>query len=256
MIAPATASSATHAPPAPPLLQLDQVGRRRAGRVAVSGLSLSLHSGQVLGLLGVNGAGKSTTLSMIAGALAPDEGTIRLNGVDFVEHPELARQRLGWLPERAPQWPELTVREHLLTHGRLRGMSGAALRTAVATALERFELAALERRLAGVLSQGQRQRLGLACALLHRPALLVLDEPANALDPVQVAALRRILREEAANGAAVILSTHVLAEVTAVCDRVAILHEGSLRRDGPLTADLERRFFDIAMNDAGRKTAA
>ena len=92
--------------------------------------------------------------------------------------------------------------------------------------------------------------------MLHRPALLVLDEPANALDPVQVAALRRILREEAANGTAVILSTHVLAEVTAVCDRVAILHEGSLRHDGPLTADLERRFFDIAMNDAGRKTAA
>jgi ABC-2 type transport system ATP-binding protein len=106
--------------------------------------------------------------------------------------------------------------------------------------------------LAGVLSQGQRQRLGLACALLHRPALLVLDEPANALDPVQVTALRALIREQAAAGTAVILSTHLLGEVTAVCDQVAILHEGTLRHHGPVhegdhTA-LEHTFFSIAMN--------
>jgi ABC-2 type transport system ATP-binding protein len=109
-----------------------------------------------------------------------------------------------------------------------------------------------------VLSQGQRQRLGLACALLHRPALLILDEPANALDPVQVASLRQLIREEAARGTAVILSTHLLAEVTAVCGRVAILHEGQLRHEGAVDASdvqaLERRFFDIAMN--GRSQAA
>jgi ABC-2 type transport system ATP-binding protein len=114
----------------------------------------------------------------------------------------------------------------------------------------RLELAPLERRLAGVLSQGQRQRLGLACALLHQPALRVLDEPGNALDPVQVAALRALIREQAAAGTAVILSTHVLAEVTAVCDRVAILHDGTLRHEGALAAGdhaaLERQFFDIA----------
>jgi ABC-2 type transport system ATP-binding protein len=102
-----------------------------------------------------------------------------------------------------------------------------------------------------VLSQGQRQRLGLACALLHEPSLLVLDEPANALDPVQVAALRTVIREQAAAGTAVILSTHLLAEVTAACDRVAILHEGQLRYDGPITDDdhkmLEQTFFDIAL---------
>ncbi len=110
-------------------------------------------------------------------------------------------------------------------------------------------------RLAGVLSQGQRQRLGLACALLHRPALLVLDEPANALDPVQVAAVRTLIRAQAAAGTAVILSTHVLAEVTAVCDRVAILHAGTLRHDGAVDADghaeLEHTFFQIAQQDAG-----
>lgn len=241
-------------PALPPVLQLEGVARRRAGRPAVSNLSLRLEAGQVLGLLGVNGAGKSTTLAMIAGALRPDNGVIRLQGHDFSEHPELARQALGWLPETAPLWPELTVREHLNAHGRLRGLSGARLNEARDAVLERLELKDLARRLAGVLSQGQRQRLGLACALLHRPALLVLDEPANALDPVQVVALRALLRELAANGTAVILSTHQLPEVTAVCDRVAILHEGMLRHDAPLSPDqhdaLEKTFFNIAMAKA------
>jgi ABC-2 type transport system ATP-binding protein len=241
-------------PALPPVLQLERVTRRRGGRPAVSDLNLRLEAGQVLGLLGVNGAGKSTTLAMIAGALRPDSGVIRLQGYDFSEHPELARPALGWLPETAPLWPELTIREHLNAHGRLRGFSGARLDEARDTVLERLELKDLARRLAGVLSQGQRQRLGLACALLHRPALLVLDEPANALDPVQIVALRALLRELAAGGTAIILSTHQLPEVTAVCDRVAILHEGVLRHDEPLLADqhaeLEKTFFNIAMAKA------
>ena len=235
----------------PPVLQLEHLARRRAGRVAVRDLSLNLPRGQVLGLLGVNGAGKSTTLSMIAGALRPDRGAIKLNGEDFLEQPELARRWIGWLPERAPLWPELTVAEHVDAHARLRGLRGTALRTARNAIIERLELQPLARRLAGVLSQGQRQRLGLACALVHRPALLVLDEPANALDPVQMAALRSLIREQAAAGTAVILSTHVLSEVTAVCDRVAILHEGALQHEGMVEAGdhaaLERRFFEIAM---------
>lgn len=243
-----------------PVLELETLTRRRAGRLAVQDLSLTLRRGEVLGLLGVNGAGKSTTLSMIAGALRPDSGAIKLNGEDFLERPELARTLLGWLPERAPLWPELTVSEHLDAHGHLRGLSGAALAQARSAIIERLELQPLARRLAGVLSQGQRQRLGLACALLHRPALLVLDEPANALDPVQVAALRTLIRQEAAAGTAVILSTHLLAEVTAVCDRVAILHEGTLRHDGVVDHDdlaaLEKTFFEIAMNGTSRAAHA
>jgi ABC-2 type transport system ATP-binding protein len=235
-----------------PLLSLEQVSRRRAGRPVVRQLDLALGRGQVLGLLGINGAGKSTTLSMIAGALAPDSGVVRLDGRDLYETPGIARRLLGWLPERAPLWQELTVSEHLDAHGRLRGLTGSELRLARAATIERLELQPLAHRLAGVLSQGQRQRLGLACALLHQPALLILDEPANALDPVQVAALRTLIREQAATGTAVILSTHLLAEVTAVCDRVAILHEGTLRHDGTVGGDhaaLERTFFEIAMKD-------
>jgi ABC-2 type transport system ATP-binding protein len=235
-----------------PMLSLEQVSRRRAGRPVVRQLDLALGRGQVLGLLGINGAGKSTTLSMIAGALAPDSGVVRLDGRDLYETPGIARRLLGWLPERAPLWQELTVSEHLDAHGRLRGLTGSELRLARAATIERLELQPLAHRLAGVLSQGQRQRLGLACALLHQPALLILDEPANALDPVQVAALRTLIREQAATGTAVILSTHLLAEVTAVCDRVAILHEGTLRHDGPVHAGdhaaLEKTFFEVAMN--------
>jgi ABC-2 type transport system ATP-binding protein len=241
-----------HTAPSATVLKLENITRRRAGRRAIEGLSLGLQRGQVLGLLGVNGAGKSTTLSMIAGAMRPDSGGIQLNGEDFLEYPELARRLIGWLPERAPLWAELTVSEHLDAHGRLRGLKGAGVREARSTIIERLELQPLAQRLAGVLSQGQRQRLGLACALLHRPALLVLDEPANALDPVQVAALRAVIREQAASGTAVILSTHLLTEVTAVCDRVVILHEGTLRHDGLVYGDdhaaLERTFFDIAMH--------
>ncbi|NII55997.1 ATP-binding cassette domain-containing protein [Luteibacter sp. SG786] len=234
-----------------PLLNVEGVSRRRAGRAAVIDVSFSLNAGEVMGLLGVNGAGKSTSLAMLAGALRPDTGGIRLRGEDFVAHPGLARQLVGWLPENAPSWPELSVEEHLVAFSRLRGATRPAARRAADAMIERLRLGDLRRRLAGVLSQGQRQRLGLACALVHEPALIILDEPANALDPVQVGELRRLIRERAAAGAAVILSTHVLAEVLAVCDRVAILHEGRLRHDAPLRGDeggaaLEATFFAIA----------
>ena len=130
-------------PSACPILELKYVCRRRGGRAAVTDLNLTLRRGEVLGLLGVNGAGKSTTLSMIAGALTPDSGSIALDGRDFVEHPELARSLTGWLPERAPVWQELTVLEHLHAHGRLRGLAGSALREACSKVIAQLELVEL-----------------------------------------------------------------------------------------------------------------
>ena len=235
-----------------PLLQLERVHRRLGGREVVHDVGLTLARGQVLGLLGVNGAGKSTTLAMMAGAQQPDRGRVCIEGQDLAENPRLTGRAVGWLPERAPLWPELTVREHLDAHARLRGLRGASVRKRRDELLERLQLDGQARRLVAVLSQGQRQRVGLACALLHEPALLVLDEPGNGLDPLQAAMLRQLIRERAAAGCAVVLSTHLLPEVTAVCDRVAIMHEGRLRHAAPLSAagELEQAFMRIATRPA------
>lgn len=225
---------------------MEHVGRVRAGRHVVRDINLTLEHGQVLGLLGVNGAGKSTTLALLAGALRPSAGRIVLAGKDLAEYPDQVRQQVGWLPERTPLWPELTIIEHLRAHARLRGLASKAARAACTRILERLQLTDLARRQARVLSQGQRQRVGLAVAMLHQPPLLILDEPGNGLDPVQAIELRTLIREHADHGGAVLLSTHLLTEVAAVCDRVAIVHEGRLRHDGPVDDRLESTFMAIA----------
>ena len=226
-------SGAVTAPTAS-VLVLDKVSRALAGRLVVRDLNLALDKGEVLGLLGVNGAGKSTTLRMIAGVLAPSAGRVRIDGEDLYERPELARRRIGYLPEAAPLHTELTVEEYLGFCARLRGLAREA-RAASSRAIERCELGDVRRRLIGALSKGFRQRVGLAQAILHDPELIVLDEPASGLDPVQAMRLREIVRD-LGNDHAVVLSTHVLPDVLACCDRVAILHEGALRYEGRLAA--------------------
>jgi ABC-2 type transport system ATP-binding protein len=221
---------------ATPVLALEKVSRVLAGRRVVRDLDLRLSKGEVLGLLGVNGAGKSTTLRMIAGLLAPSAGVIRVDGKDLQEHPELARRRIGYLPEVAPLHAELTVAEFLGFCARLHGLERGA-DAAVARAIERCGLGEVRQRLIGALSKGFRQRVGLAQAILHEPELIVLDEPASGLDPVQALRLRELVRGLGADHA-VVLSTHVLPDVLACCDRVAILHEGELRHEGRLITDV------------------
>jgi ABC-2 type transport system ATP-binding protein len=239
-------------PIASPLLLLEQVSRRLAGRDVVKDVTFSVARGEVLGLLGVNGAGKSTTLAMIAGVLAPDAGVVKLDGLDLHEHSATARTRIGYLPENVPLWPELTVREYLDACGRLRGLDRAARNRAIDRELLRLDLSGMANRLSGQLSLGQKRRLGLAQALLHDPELLVLDEPGNGLDPVQTAQLRELIRT-LSESRATIISTHVLGEVEAMCDRVVILHEGRVRYDAPLAQDrgaLDRAFLAIARGNA------
>ena len=234
---------------APPLLQLHAVSRSLAGRAVLCELALELRRGEVLGLLGVNGAGKSTTLRVIAGVLAPDSGSVRLDGTDLYDAPERARRGIGYLPERAPLHAELSVSEYLGFCARLRGLDRAAARTAVAREIARCDLGEVRHRLVGQLSKGFQQRVGLAQALLHAPSLVVLDEPASGLDPVQAVRMRELvrgLREQQG----VILSTHQLAEAQAACDRVAILHGGRLCHVGAPDADLEARFLRIAAGAA------
>ena len=238
-------------PSASPLLQLEHVSRRLAGRQVVDDVTFSVARGEVLGLLGVNGAGKSTTLAMIAGVLAPDEGTVKLDGRDL--HDRSVRARIGYLPENVPLWPELTVHEYLDACGRLRGMDRAARKRSIDRELLRLDLSGMADRLGGQLSLGQKRRRGLAQALLHDPELLVLDEPGNGLDPVQTTQLRELIRT-LSESRATIISTHVLSEVEAMCDRVVILHEGQVRFDAPLAQDrgaLDRAFLGVARGKAG-----
>lgn len=230
------------------LLQLDRIGRRLGGRQVLREVSFILRRGEVLGLLGVNGAGKSTTLAIIAGVLAPDAGTVRIDGRDVTDDLRALRGRIGWVPESVPLWPELNVVEALDASGRLRGMSRTARRSAMERELARFDLAGLAKRLCGSLSLGQRRRVGLAQALLHEPDLLVLDEPGNGLDPVQATQLREAIGCLSPNRG-IILSSHDLVEVEALCNRVVVLHEGSVRHDAPLDGEqgrLDAQFRAIA----------
>ena len=234
-----------------PLLQLHDVNRLLAGRRVVANLNLTLDRGSVLGLLGVNGAGKSTTLRMIAGVLAPSSGRVSIDGTDVGEEPRIAR-RLGYLPETAPLYPELRVGEYLNFCARLRGLRGAQVTQAVSSVVERCGLGEVRARLLGNLSKGFQQRAGIAQALVHAPQLIVLDEPASGLDPLQAAQIRTLVRELGKEHA-VILSTHLLPDVQACCERVAILHQGALRYDGPRRAlgdDLEAMFLRIVSSDA------
>lgn len=217
----------------PALLQLDRIGRRLGGREVLRDVSFKLQRGEVLGLLGVNGAGKSTTLAIIAGVLAPDTGKVIVDGRNMIDDPRLIVGRIGWVPESVPLWPELTVTEALDACGRLRGLSRAARRSAIDHELARFELTAVARRLCGQLSLGLKRRVGLAQALLHDPDLLVLDEPGNGLDPIQTAQLRELIGKLSPERG-IILSSHELAEVEAMCSRVVILHEGTVRHDATL----------------------
>ncbi len=214
-----------------PVLRLEHASRRIAGRDIVRDLDLAVARGQTLGLLGVNGAGKTTTLRMLAGVLAPTHGRVVLEGEDLYEHPERARRCIGYLPETPPLHVELSTREYLAFCARLHGVARRAVAAAVERAIERCDLGEVARRLLGALSKGFRQRVGVAQAIVHEPRLIVLDEPASGLDPVQTLKLRELVRS-LGRDSALVLSTHVLPDVAACCDQVAILHRGRLRHVG------------------------
>jgi ABC-2 type transport system ATP-binding protein len=213
------------------LLRLENVSRRLAGRIIVENVALSLDRGSVLGLLGVNGAGKTTTLRMICGVLAPSSGRVFVDGTDIREDSRHTASALGYLPETPPLYAELRVAEYLTFCARLRRLRGKALSASVENVIEHCGLGDVRHRLIGNLSKGYQQRVGIAQAIVHDPALIVLDEPASGLDPLQSANIRALIRE-LGKERAVILSTHLIADVSQCCDRVAILHRGRLRYDG------------------------
>src|SRR5262245_45356777 len=201
--------------------------RRFGSHVAVNNISLELKRGEVLGFLGPNGAGKTTTMQMLTGNLAPSTGAISICGIDLLGEPRAAKERIGYLPEVPPLYRELTVDEYLTLAAKLHRVARARLRAVVDEAKRRCGLTETGRKLIGALSKGYQQRVGIAQAILHGPDVVILDEPTIGLDPNQIREIRTLIRE-LAGAHSVILSTHILPEVEAVCDRVQIMHHGSI----------------------------
>jgi ABC-2 type transport system ATP-binding protein len=232
------------------LLRVTDLTRRFGGHLALSSVGLTLERGEVLGLLGPNGAGKTTCLRILSGNLAPTSGRVEIAGIDLTRNPVEAKRRLGYLPERPPLYPELRVDEYLGFCARLRRVPGKRLAEAVAEAKRRCGLEDTGRRPIVKLSKGYRQRLGIAQAIIHRPRLLILDEPTEGLDPVQIREVRGLVRE-LARDSGVIFSSHILPEVQAVCDRVTILHQGRVVYGDHLAADHETLVWRVRLSPPG-----
>jgi ABC-2 type transport system ATP-binding protein len=206
--------------------------------VAVRDVTFSVGRGEVVGFLGPNGAGKSTTLRILAGFLGASSGRVRIDGKDIAEDSLGARASLGYMPEASPLYPELRVREYLEFRARLKRVARAKRQGAVQRAMERARLADMSETTIGHLSKGYRQRVGLADALVADPPLLILDEPTAGLDPNQVREVRSLIKELAQEHT-VLLSTHILSEVEATCQRALVIDRGRLVAQGTL-AELSR----------------
>ena len=209
------------------MLQAKNLSRNYGVVKAVEEVSFSVEPGEVVGLLGHNGAGKSTIMKMLTGFIEPSEGEVLVDGMSILEEPELVRESIGYLPESPPIYPELSVLDYLFFAARMRGRQGE---DEVYNALSATNLESKALEPIATLSRGFKQRVGVAQAILHRPRLLILDEPSNGLDPNQNQEMRDLIMT-LAKEATVILSTHVMQEVDAICDRVLIMSAGRLTVD-------------------------
>lgn len=221
---------------------------------ALRGVSFSVRPGEIIGLLGPNGAGKTTIMKILTGFLHPSAGTALVGGYDVLEDTAMVQSLIGYLPENAPLYPELSVQSHLRMVADLRGIPAARQIPKISSAVHAVGLEERLTRPVGTLSKGYRQRVGLAMAILHEPRLLILDEPTNGLDPTQIAEVRRLIRKLARHST-VMISTHILSEVEAACDRAIIIMRGQVRSDAKL-ADLAATSDAVLIIEAGDHAAA
>lgn len=215
---------------------------------AVDNVSFEVARGEIVGLLGHNGAGKTTLMKMITGYLEPSEGAATVGGADVLSDRLGVQKQIGYLPENAPLYEEMLVQEYLLTMAHYRGIAKDRQSIAVLDAAKATGLTKRLTRPIATLSKGYRQRVGLAQAILHKPDVLILDEPTNGLDPVQIVEIRELIKK-LAKESTVILSTHILPEIEAVCDRVIILIDGVLAKDAPLGELLDARRVLLSVSE-------
>ncbi|CAG0935440.1 putative ABC transporter ATP-binding protein YxlF [Thermoflexales bacterium] len=201
---------------------------------ALDDVSFEVAEGEIVGLLGPNGAGKTTAIKILTGYLQPDEGSVTIDGLDVLTHTLEVQARIGYLPENAPLYPELSVQKYLLLIADLRQIPAADRILRLSEAVHATSLTEYLARPIGTLSKGLRQRVGLAQAILHQPRLLILDEPTVGLDPTQIVEIRRLIKRLAQHST-ILFSTHILSEVEAICDRALILMNGQVRADARLS---------------------
>ncbi|NYF55944.1 ABC transporter ATP-binding protein [Micromonospora purpureochromogenes] len=239
-----------------PALALRGLAKQFDGKVAVAGVDLAVPAGSFYGLLGPNGAGKTTTLSMAVGLLRPDQGRAWVLGHDVWADPVGAKRLLGVLPDGVRLFDRLTGAELLAYHGLLRGMDPAVVDQRAAELLDVLALTDAGRTLVVDYSAGMKKKIGLACALLHGPRLLVLDEPFEAVDPVSAALIRDILQRYVSGGGTVVFSSHVMEVVERLCSHVAILAEGTIKRIGTLDEVRgDRSLEEVFVEVVGGRTA-
>ena len=200
---------------------------------ALKGVNFSVADGEIVGLLGPNGAGKTTIIKILTGYLQPDQGIVEVDGLDVLTQTQAAQARIGYLPENAPIYPELSVQAYLKLMADLRQIPAQEQRARLSEAIHATGLADRLTQPIGQLSKGYRQRVGLAQAILHRPRLLILDEPTVGLDPTQIVEIRSLIRRLSEHST-ILFSTHILTEVEALCDRAIILMNGEIRADARL----------------------
>lgn len=209
------------------ILKIEQLSHKYAGDWAIRDINLEIPHHGIVGLLGSNGAGKSTTMNIICGVLSQTEGTVLINGFDIKKEPELAKKEIGFLPQHPPLYTDLTIDEYLVYSAELRFISKEKIRPAVEEVKDRCGIAHFSNRLIGNLSGGYRQRVGIAQAIIHKPRLVVMDEPTNGLDPNQIIEVRRLIKDISQEHA-VLLSSHVLSEINLLCKEIIMIEGGRI----------------------------
>ncbi|MED5374633.1 MAG: ABC transporter ATP-binding protein [Myxococcota bacterium] len=213
------------------MIEVSELTRYYGRHAAVRDLSFSIQDREIVGFLGLNGAGKSTTLKVLAGLLLPSSGTVTVDGVDVVSAPDSLRAQIGFLPEDAPLYKDMRVRDFVLHVGQLKGMSAAQAEARVDEVLDRCGLAPRARQVISELSHGYRKRVGIAQAIIHQPKLVILDEPISGLDPLQIREIRQVIRG-LKQDCTVLISSHILSEISQTCDRILVLKDGQLVAEG------------------------